>query len=222
MGIVSREQVDRLYWLGRYTERVYTTLKMFAKSFDIMIDQSNYNYVDFCKSIDIPNIYADREDFVKRYPFDPANPDSIISNLTRAYDNAIELRESIGSETLAFIQLAIYEMNRAAESKSPMIELQKVTDNLLAFYGIVDDQIDSENIRNTIKAGKRIERIDMYARLGVNQKELQREVRRMIPRVERSGVKYDTHKLSAISGLVAADKPDYYRIVDTVETIMQY
>ena len=222
MGIVSREQVDRLYWLGRYTERVYTTLKMYARSFDMMIDKSNYNYVDFCKSIDIPNIYTDRADFLRRYPFDPTNPDSIISNLTRAYDNAIELRESIGSETLAFIQLAIYEMNRAAESKAPMIELQKVTDNLLAFYGIVDDQIDSENIRNTIKAGKRIERIDMYARLGVNQKELLREVHRMIPRVEKSGVKYDTHKLSVISGLVAADKPDYYLIVDTVETIMQY
>lgn len=222
MGIVSREQVDRLYWLGRYTERVYTTLKMYARSFDMMIDSSKNNYVDFCTSIDIPNIYEDRTDFLKRYPFDPENPDSIISNLTRAYDNAIELRESIGSETLAFIQLAIYEMNRAAESKSPMIELQKVTDNLLAFYGIVDDQIDSENIRNTIKAGKRIERIDMYARLGVKQTELQRETNRMIPRVEKSGVKYDEEKLTAIRELVAADTLDYYKIVDTVETIMQY
>lgn len=222
MGIVSREQVDRLYWLGRYTERVYTTLKMYARSFDMMIDSSKNNYVDFCTSIDIPNIYEDRTDFLRRYPFDPENPDSIISNLTRAYDNAIELRESIGSETLAFIQLAIYEMNRAAESKSPMIELQKVTDNLLAFYGIVDDQIDSENIRNTIKAGKRIERIDMYARLGVKQTELQRETNRMIPRVQKSGVKYDEEKLTAIRELVAADTLDYYKIVDTVETIMQY
>lgn len=222
MGIVSREQVDRLYWLGRYTERVYTTLKMYARSFDMMIDSSKNNYVDFCTSIDIPNIYEDRTDFLRRYPFDPENPDSIISNLTRAYDNAIELRESIGSETLAFIQLAIYDMNRAAESKSPMIELQKVTDNLLAFYGIVDDQIDSENIRNTIKAGKRIERIDMYARLGVKQTELQRETNRMIPRVQKSGVKYDESKLTAIRELVAADTLDYYKIVDTVETIMQY
>ena len=222
MGIVSREQVDRLYWLGRYTERVYTTLKMYAKSFDMLIDKPAYNYVDFCKSIDIPNIYADRSDFIKNYPFDATNPDSIISNLTRAYDNAIVLRESIGSETLAFIQLAIYEMNRAAASKSPMIELQKVTDNLLAFYGTVDDQIDSENIRNTIKAGKRIERIDMYARLGVGQKELKREVNRMIPRVKKSGVKYDADKLEVITCLVDQETPDYYKIVDAVETVMQY
>ena len=35
------------------------------------------------------------------------NPDSIISNLNRAYDNAIVLRESIGSETLSYIQLSL-------------------------------------------------------------------------------------------------------------------
>lgn len=219
MGIISIEQADRLYWLGRYTERVYTTLRMFSKSFDNLIDGIADSYVDFCKSIDIPNIYEGKEDFVKRYPFDPENPDSIISNLNRAYDNAIVLRESIGSECLAYIQLAMYEMNRAAESNSPMIELQKVNDNLLAFYGIADDQIDSENVRNIIKAGKRIERIDMYARLGVDKKELQREVHRMIPRVERSGLEYDSQKLENISRLAEEKCVDYYRIVSEVESI---
>lgn len=219
MGIISIEQADRLYWLGRYTERVYTTLRMFSKSFDNLIDGIADSYVDFCKSIDIPNIYEGKEDFVKRYPFDPENPDSIISNLNRAYDNAIVLRESIGSECLAYIQLAMYEMNRAAKSNSPMIELQKVNDNLLAFYGIADDQIDSENVRNIIKAGKRIERIDMYARLGVDKKELQREVHRMIPRVERSGLEYDPKKLENISRLAEENCIDYYRIVSEVESI---
>lgn len=222
MGIISLEQADRLYWLGRYTERVYTTVRIFAKSFDLMIDEPADSYADFCKSIDIPNIYKDKEDFLKRYPFDPKNPDSILSNLTRAYDNAIVLRESIGSETLAFIQMAIYVMNRAATSKAPMIELQKVNDNLLAFYGTVDDQIDSENVRNIIKAGKRIERIDLYARLGVNQKELAREVRRMQPRVQRCGLSYDPHKLETLESLVEAEQLDYYRIVNEVETILTY
>lgn len=222
MGIISLEQADRLYWLGRYTERVYTTLRIFSKSFDTMIDEIADSYEEFCKNIDIPNIYQGKEDFLVRYPFDPENPDSIISNLNRAYDNAIVLRESIGSETLAFIQLAIYEMNRAANSKSPLIELMKVNDDLLAFYGTVDDQIDSENIRNIIKAGKRIERIDMYARLGLNQKVLKREVGRMRPRVEKCGLKYDPKKLDRINDLIDSEKLDYYKIVDEVETILEY
>ncbi len=219
MGIISVEQADRLYWLGRYTERVYTTLRMFSKSFDSLIDGIADSYVDFCKSIDIPNVYMDKADFVRRYPFDVEISDSIISNLNRAYDNAIVLRESIGSECLAYIQLAIYEMNKAANSKSPLIELQRVNDNLLAFYGIVDDQIDSENVRNIIKAGKRIERIDMYARLGIGKRELMREINRMIPRVERCGLEYHKDNLLRLRGLVEETVIDYYKIVSEVESI---
>lgn len=220
MGIISVEQADHLYWLGRYTERVYTTLRFYSKSFDTMIDETIDSYQKFCESIDIPNIYTSKADFLRRYPFDPGNPDSIISNLNRAYDNAIVLRESIGSEALSYIQLAIYDMNKAAASTSPMIELQYILDHILSFWGIADDQIDSEQVRNMIKAGKRIERIDLYARLGVSQKELIREVRRMVPRVERSGLAYDRPRLEQMKELVENPNLDYYTIVSTVEAII--
>ncbi len=147
MDIISAEQANRLYWLDRYTERVYTTVRIYFKKYDVMIDENEDSYEEFCQMVDIPNIYTSKEDFLKRYPFDPENPDSIISNLTRAYDNAIVLRESISSEALSYIQLAIYEINRAAESLSPLMEMQEVLDDLLAFWGIIDDKIDSEQIR---------------------------------------------------------------------------
>lgn len=220
MGIISVEQADHLYWLGRYTERVYTTLRFYSKSFDVMIDEVIESYQRFCESIDIPNIYTSKEDFLRRYPFDAENPDSIISNLNRAYDNAIVLRESIGSEALSYIQLAIYDMNKAAVSNAPMIELQYIMDHILSFWGIADDQIDSEQVRNMIKAGKRIERIDLYARLGVPRKELVREVCRMIPRVERSGLLYDKSRLEQMKELVENPDLDYYTIVSGVEAII--
>lgn len=220
MGIISVEQADHLYWLGRYTERVYTTLRFYSKSFDMMIDEVIESYQRFCESIDIPNIYTSKEDFLRRYPFDEENPDSIISNLNRAYDNAIVLRESIGSEALSYIQLAIYDMNKAAVSNSPMIELQYIMDHILSFWGIADDQIDSEQVRNMIKAGKRIERIDLYARLGVPRNELVREVCRMIPRVERSGLLYDKSRLEQMKVLVENPNLDYYTIVSGVEAII--
>ena len=69
MGIISVEQADHLYWLGRYTERVYTTLKIFSKRFDALIDGAKNGYEEFCKSIDIPNIYADKADFIKEQYF---------------------------------------------------------------------------------------------------------------------------------------------------------
>ena len=220
MGIISVEQADHLFWLGRYTERVYTTLRFYFPRFDSMIDETVDSYQAFCESIDIPDIYSSKEDFLRRYPFDADNPDSIISNLNRAYDNAIVLRESIGSEALSYIQLAIYDMNKAAASSSPMIELQYLMDHILSFWGIADDQIDSEQVRNMIKAGKRIERIDLYARLKVSREELVREVCRMIPRVERSGLRYDKSRLNQMKSLVENPDLDYYKIVSNVEAIV--
>ena len=220
MGIISVEQADHLFWLGRYTERVYTTLRFYFPSYDSMIDETVDSYQAFCEYIDIPNIYSSKEDFLRRYPFDADNPASIISNLGRAYDNAIVLRESIGSEALSYIQLAVYDMNKAAVSKSPLIELQYLIDHILSFWGIADDQIDSEQVRNMIKAGKRIERIDMYARLKLSREELIREVCRMIPRVERSGLIYDKEKLGQMKSLVENPDLDYYKIVSNVEAIV--
>ncbi|KAI4449280.1 hypothetical protein C823_003809 [Eubacterium plexicaudatum ASF492] len=220
MGIISVEQADHLFWLGRYTERVYTTLRFYFPRFDSMIDETVDSYQAFCESIDIPNIYSSKEDFLRRYPFDADNPDSIISNLNRAYDNAIVLRESIGSEALSYVQLAIYDMNKASASSSPMIELQYLMDHILSFWGIADDQIDSEQVRNMIKAGKRIERIDLYARLKVSREELVREVCRMIPRVERSGLRYDKSRLNQMKSLVENPDLDYYKIVSNVEAIV--
>ncbi|MCQ2080377.1 MAG: alpha-E domain-containing protein [Lachnospiraceae bacterium] len=220
MGIISVEQVDHLYWLGRYTERVYTTLKLFAKSFDKMIDSMDDVYPEYCEALDIPNIYESKSDFLRRYPFDDSIPDSIISNLNRAYDNAIVLRETIGSDALSYIQLSIYAMNTAARSESPLIELQEIMDCLLSFWGIVDDQIDAEQIRNIIKAGKRIERIDLYARLEFDKNKLEREIHRMIPRVLRSGIKYNEYSLSRVSTLVNESTLDYEGIILSVESIV--
>lgn len=219
MGIISVEQTNRLFWLGRYSERVYTTLRLYSNSFDSMIDKKVYHYQDFCRMIDIPDIYGSKECFKESYPFDESNPDSIFSNLNRAYDNAIVLREEIGSETLSYIQLAIYDMNKAKISRSPLIEMQRVIDNILAFWGIADDIIESEQVRNIIKIGKRIERIDIYARLGMGRRELVREVNRMTHRIERCGIKFDREKAEYLKELVNAPEIDYYKIVDEVETI---
>lgn len=219
MGIISVEQADRLYWLGRYAERTYTTIRIFFHSFDKMIDEVADHHEQFCKMVDIPDVYKDKDDFRQNYPFDENNPDSIISNLTRAYDNAIVLRESIGSDTLSLIQLAVYEMQRAKESKAPLIELQRVQDDIMAFWGMADDFIDDERTRNIIKAGKRMERVDLYARLGADKKELLREIHRMVPRIQRSGLPYHEEKIKEILECMEQPETDFYRIVSDVNQI---
>lgn len=220
MGIISLEQTNRLYWLGRYTERVYTTIRLYSRCYDEMIDDIGNNYADFCKELEIPNIYKDKEDFNTRYPFDEEDCNSIYSNLVRAYDNAIVLREEIGSETLSYVQLAIYDMNKAKISRAPLMELQNVVDNLLAFWGIADDYIASETTRNIIKAGKRIERLDMYARLKMEKSALLREFHRMITRLERSGMDYNKEGVPRIARLLEQPQLDYRAIVQEAENLV--
>ena len=86
MGIISVGQTNQLFWLGRYSERVYTTLRLYSSRFDMMLDEHNDSYREFCRSIDIPDVYGSKENFREKYPFDEENPDSILSNLNRAYD----------------------------------------------------------------------------------------------------------------------------------------
>ncbi|MGN0482171.1 MAG: alpha-E domain-containing protein [Lachnospiraceae bacterium] len=220
MDFKSIVKTDRLYWLGRYTERVYTTVMHFEKSYDKMIEEGA-EYASFCESLDIPNIYTSSDDFLEKYPFDPENPDSIMSNMTRAYDNAIELREEIGSESLAFIQLACYALNRAAVSEAPIPEFQKVTDNILAFYGCSDDQIEDENTRNLIKVGKRIERIDLYGRLKMPASDLKREVHRLTGRIKRCSIHYSEEVIENLNRLVEAPQIDYRQIVYEIDRIVE-
>ena len=219
--IISAEHIDRLYWLGRYSERVYTTIRIFADQFDSMIDLKKEEYEEFCRKQDIPNIYESRDDFAQRYCFDEENPNSIFSNLMRAYDNAIVLREEIGSETLAFIQMAVYAMNKGKLSEAPMIQLQRVTDNLMAFWGIVDDDIDNGNVRNILKSGKRLERIDLYARMHMDQDRIRREMDRLNLTINRTNLKYNPVKMAHLNYLVEIKKPDYDLIVEELESLFE-
>lgn len=221
MGIISVENTDRLFWLGRYTERVYTTLRLFADSYDNMIDTDIYDYENFCRRLDIPCIYSSKEDFCLHYCFNEKDPNSIYSNLIRAYDNAIVLREEIGSEPLSYIQLAIYDMNKAGLSEAPLLELQRVIDNLLAFWGIVDDLIDDGNVRSILKTGKRVERIDLYGRLHVPTEEMKREVRRLYSRLPKTCLAYNETHFKNLNNIVKSPEMNYYQLVKEVNCLLE-
>ena len=102
-----------------------------------------------------------------------------------------------------------------------MIEMQKVIDNILAFWGIADDSIDSEDSRNIIKIGKRVERIDLYARLKMPQAEMKREVDRLTGRIDRCSLHYRKEVLLRLNELVLEPQPDHHAIVHEIEQIVE-
>ncbi len=184
MGIISIEKADRLFWIGRYTERVFTTLVTFFDFFDEMIDGDPLAYRRFCERAAIPDIYDNKGDFIHRYLFDASDPNSIYSNLDRAYGNAMVMRDEISSHTLAYLQMAL-DCLKSADAYAPHYDLQQVIDYLHAFWGCVDDRVEDEECRNIMKCGKYLERLDLYIRLDYPVREIEKEYSKFLNRLHR-------------------------------------
>lgn len=219
MGIITVDKVNHLYWLGRYAERVFTTLKEFFIGYDQLIDSQEIEYLDFCHRVNIPDVYGSNEAFLEKYPFDTENENSILSNLMRAYDNAVVMRDEIGTDTLSYIQLSIYDMKKSIVSRAPLIELQHVIDNLYAFWGCLDDRIDEQEIRNIIKSGRRVERLDLYLRFEMPAERLQKEMKRLMERLNKVKFQYSTEAVDRILTLLMQKKVDYSEAIFQVEQI---
>lgn len=198
MGTISLEKRDSLFWLGRYTERVYTTLKAFYNYYDEMIDHEANAYKKLCDALDVPDIYENQSDFIHRFLFDKDNPDSIFTSLNHSYDNGIMLRNEITSDTLAYIQMSLDIYAASSQSDVPTMALLPVQDYLLAFWGSVDDNVHDQRCRNIIKCGRYLERLDLYLRLGFPTEDIDRALCKMAPRLKQSDITFDEDVLDCL------------------------
>ncbi len=195
-----------LYWLGRYTERVYTTLRMFFHIYDRIIEQPEGIYETYCKKLNIPNIYTSNQQFVQSYLFGEDNPDSVLSNMKRAYDNAVVLRDELSTAVLSYVQLALDTFEACKKTTAPLLELQQVIDYLLAFWGGADDYIDQEECRNILKCGKYVERLDLCLRLEYHTGDLEKEYRKLCNRLEKTSLNYHAESLGRLGDIILREE----------------
>ena len=122
MGTISIEHGNNLYWLGRYTERVFTTLKALQETYDKMLD-GGIGYQEYLGYFDLPDIYNDSKSFFRSFLFDKDNFSSVAYSLERAYDNGIVLREDISSGAFSFLQIAKDTLKGAKGSENTRFAL---------------------------------------------------------------------------------------------------
>lgn len=205
MGIISIEKVDHLFWLGRYTERVFTTLRTFFKYFDRMLDMDDEAYKGFCEKLAIPVIYENMDDFIDKYLFSLEDPNSIYSNMTRAFDNGVILRDELSSDTLSYLQMSLDCIEYAKKHANALVyDLQPVKDYIFAFWGCLDDNVEDEECRNIIKCGKYLERLDLYMRLDFPYFYVDREFNKFLNRLHKIRIGYnmeEADKLIEVMGL---------------------
>ena len=165
--IISATKANRLFWLGRYEERVYMTIHVLNKCYDKMIDCHPDEYMSLWRRLDTSGTYTTNDEFTYGMMYDDANPCSVISALNYAMNNAILLREDIMSETLSYIEMSIALVQRCkAEHALNTSALQPVIDWSLAFWGSAEQRLQNHKALSIMLTGRNIENIDMQLRFG--------------------------------------------------------
>ncbi len=195
MGSITRININNLFWLGRYVERVFITLNSFFKYSDRFIDGGQETYEKYLEDINVPNIYKNSEDFFTRYVFDMSNPDSIIANLDRALGNGIVLRDEIKTPSLAYLQMAMDRFKACEGTKKIRYDMLPVRDALYAFWGSADNNMTNVDALRIIHLGKSVERVDMYLRLGYSAEEISAELNNLLKHISR----YDSYGITIVN-----------------------
>lgn len=193
MDFMPLSKASRLFWLGRYYERVATTLTYLWDWYDKMIDGVPPDCKNFCRALEISCPYLSTEEFLQDYVFDGTNPESLRTAADNMLGNGMMLRETIGSRTLSYLELAVTAMESGVGSLSPTLPLQRTIDYIMAFRGCYDDCIADIEVRNIIKCGASVERLSLYLRLGWQLERVPTEVGHLLYRTRRA-------KLSAFPG----------------------
>lgn len=163
--IISATKANRLYWLGRYEDRVYMTIHLLNKCYDKMIDGAPDDYMTFWRHLDPTGSYQTNDEFTYGMLYDDTNPSSVLSAQINAMNNAILLREDILSETLSYLEMSVALMRQCKESRNMNIScLQPVIDWSLAFWGSAEQRLQNHRALDIMMIGRNVENIDMQLR----------------------------------------------------------
>lgn len=163
--IISANKANCLFWLGRYEERVYITLHLLRKCYDMMIDGEIDDYLPIWTKLDVLGVYSTNDEFTQGMMYDDANPGSIMAAQTKAMDNAILLREEIMSETLSYLEMSVALIKKCREEKNTnVMQLQPVIDWSLAFWGAAEQRLHNHKALYIMMMGRNIENLDMLLR----------------------------------------------------------
>ena len=210
MDTISIEHGDRLFWLGRYAERAFTTLCALETLYDRGIDSNPDSYTGYLSRLGFENTYKDGVDFFESFIFNKDNPGSVAACLTRAYDNGIVLREEISTEALSFLQMAMDKLDEARDNgMSLRLAMLPIQDILYGFWGCINDYVFNHEIINIIYCGKYVERLDLYLRLDYPFHKIEREFKRLCEHLQRvpknTPYRYNTKQLCTLVDILNTD-----------------
>ena len=207
---------DSIYWVGRYLERAENVARFVDVNLNLMLDLASAAKEQWAPLVQTS---GDAEVFAQRYgsasqdaviyflTFDADNPNSILSCVSAARDNARSVREIISSEMWEQVNSYYHMVRAAARSPDALGALNefytrvKMASHL--FNGIADSTMSHGEAAHFLRLGRMLERADKTLRI------LDVKYFILLPDVADVGSEFDSIQWSAL--LKSASANEMYR-----------
>ncbi|MFR9620768.1 MAG: alpha-E domain-containing protein [Rikenellaceae bacterium] len=217
--VITADKANRLFWLGRYAERVYISLHLLRRYYDKVIDGDIANLKEYYSFLGVNTSHSDElsEECQLSQLYDQSNICSIASSLGGANDNGIVLRRDITSESLSYIQMSQALLSECAvRCEKNITLLQPVTDYMLAFFGSIDERVFDENISKFLRAGRMVENIDLHLRFRYPFFRVEKAYLALKEIVKSVGAVVDTDSIEVLDELISPKR--YHPEVESYRT----
>ncbi len=210
--VITADKANRLYWLGRYAERVYISLHLLRRYCDKVIDGNVADFNEYYSALGVKSTSDEQmynETLHLSQLYDMTNIYSINSSLSLANDNGIILRRDITSESLSYLQMSQVILDKCSASNEKNITMfQPITDYMLSFFGSLDERVFNKHIRNFIKYGKLVENIDLHLRFNYPFYRIEEAYMSLKEYLSREEAHINTEKIEILDNLICEDKYD--------------
>ncbi len=200
---------DSCYWLSRYIERAETNARLLNVNMTVMLDledadadSEREHWQPVLASLEDQELFNELYDRIdgpsvmEFLTFEKKNPNSIISSVSGARENARTVREQISSEMWEHLnKLYLYlrsEDARADYRNTPHDFFRSIIDGSHLFQGITDATMTHGEGWDFIQAGKFLERADSTSRV------LDIKYHILLPQGERVGGSVDLTQWMAV------------------------
>ncbi len=169
---------DSLYWMSRYLERAEHTARLVDVSLNLMLEQDPETAADHQKLLlqslnirlgDEAPPLDDGLAIARLLTFDTKNPNSVVSCVMTARENARQVREQISSEMYEQLNRLYLRVRaegaRAEWDAQPYEFFAEVKEGAHLFQGVTDDTISHGQAWQFIRVGRDLERVGATVRL---------------------------------------------------------
>lgn len=169
---------ERVYWLGRYLERIENSARLMNVYSSMLLDLPRGSHIDWSGLIDISGCNTEYEEsqgemeekpILKFLLMDVKNPVSIFSSLKMARENARTTREIIPSEAWEQINFLYHHTKERLNPRMGRRARNELLEQIIADCQRISGLFSGSMSHNTayafIQLGRKLERADMTTRV---------------------------------------------------------